>query len=473
MTSTFGGLSSALTGLNAARLGTSIAGQNIQNANTEGYTRQRVQTSALSPVASTGLFQSAPGAGQGVQTDAIARLGDSFLDSRVRTTAGTSGYATARATAMAGIETTLREPGSDGLSSKLQDFWASWQDLSNHPGESAPSGALLKAAAAVTTTLAEGYRGLEAQWNSARAQTAGLVTEVNASARGIAELNAQIRSASNAGAPVNELVDRRNVLAEKVASLAGGTVRDAGDGTIEVLVGGNALVSGETARPLAVSGPARFGDPGTVQLEWAHRPGVPASLDGGQIAGNVSVLAPADGTGRGGAIAEAAASLNKVATSIAGQVNAVHREGATTTGVTGLDFFSTDPGVPAALGIKTIPGTAAGIAAGKPGSGSLDGSIADRLSQLGTGQASPDTTWSSIVTGIGVTARADHQSAELGLAAAGAAKDLQLSGASVSFDEENVSLLANQHAYQAAARVISAMDEMLDTLINQTGRVGR
>jgi flagellar hook-associated protein 1 FlgK len=473
VTSTFGGLSSALTGLNAARLGTQVAGQNVQNANTEGYTRQRVETSAIAPTARTGMFNTGKTAGQGVRVDVIARLGDTFLDARVRGTAGASGYSTARATAMAGIETTLREPGSDGLSAKLNDFWAGWQDVANHPGESAQSGVLLKAAAAVTVSIAGTYQGLESQWNTIRDSTAGLVNEVNASAEGIAVLNGQIREATHAGNSVSELVDRRNLLTEKVASLVGGTVRDSGDGTVEVLVGGNALVTGDSARPLALAGPGRFGQAGTVQVEWAHRPGSPAALDGGKIAGNLSILAPAQADGRGGAIAQAASDLNAVATQIATQVNDIHKQGVTTSGTTGLDFFSLTPGVPAAAGLKVIPVTVDGVAAGAPGGGTLDGSVADRISQLGIGDASPDTAWAKIVTGIGTTSRADQQQAEMNEVAAASAKSVQLSGASVDLDEENISLLSSQHAYQAAARVISAMDEMLDTLINQTGRVGR
>lgn len=473
MTSTFGGLNAALTGLNASRLGAAVAAHNVQNASTEGYTRQRVQASALAPIAHTGLFTTVQNAGQGVKVDAVARLGDSFNDARVRNTAGAAGYSSSRATAMAGIEVTLREPGSDGLSAKLDDFWAGWQDVANHPGETAQTGVLLKAAAAVTSIISGTYRDLEAQWNSIRDQTAGLVDEVNSSAEGIATLNGQIRAAAHAGNSVSEMMDRRNILAEKVATLAGGTVREAADGTIEVMVGGNALVSGDSARPLAVAGPAKFNVTGTVQVEWAHRPGAPAALDGGKIAGSVSILAPASADGRGGAIHQAAADLNAVATQIATQVNEVHRDGVTTTGTTGLDFFTLGAGLPAALGLKVIPVSPDGVAAGSPGGGTLDGSNADRISQLGFGDGSPDTAWNTIVTGIGVVSQADQQSADMTEVSSAAAKNAQLAGSSVDLDEENINLLAHQHSYQAAARMISALDEMLDTLINQTGRVGR
>jgi flagellar hook-associated protein 1 FlgK len=58
-------------------------------------------------------------------------------------------------------------------------------------------------------------------------------------------------------------------------------------------------------------------------------------------------------------------------------------------------------------------------------------------------------------------------------AASAAAAQAQVSGAGVDFDEENVNILAAQRAYQAAARVMSAIDEALDVLINRTGLVGR
>ena len=81
--------------------------------------------------------------------------------------------------------------------------------------------------------------------------------------------------------------------------------------------------------------------------------------------------------------------------------------------------------------------------------------------------------WSGIVTGIGVESRGAQQREALTSAAEVSAVTGRASQASVSLDEENVNLLTNQHAYQAAARVMTAVDEALDVLINRTGLVGR
>jgi len=108
-----------------------------------------------------------------------------------------------------------------------------------------------------------------------------------------------------------------------------------------------------------------------------------------------------------------------------------------------------------------------------PGSGALDGSIADKISLIGKEADSPDALWSSTVTSIGATTKTELKLSVLADLAATSASTNQLANSSVDLDEENVNLLMSQQAYNAAARVLTTMDEMLDTLINRTGLVGR
>ncbi|MHA7275592.1 flagellar basal body rod C-terminal domain-containing protein [Arthrobacter sp. Hz1] len=153
-------------------------------------------------------------------------------------------------------------------------------------------------------------------------------------------------------------------------------------------------------------------------------------------------------------------------------MNAIHSQGATTGGTTGLDFFAIG-GDPAARNLTVVPVDESGIAAGTPGGGGLNGANADAISQLGAAADSPDVSWAGFVTQLGLETKAALQTAVLADLAASASTGRQLSNASVDMDEENLNLLAYQHAYQGAARVIAAIDEMLDTLINRTGVVGR
>lgn len=469
--STFGALNTAYRGLTAAQQGMNVAGQNIANAATEGYTRQRVDQSSLAAPA-RGLFSGgALQPGQGVSVNAISRLGSSFLDAGVRSAGAQAGYATVRSAALQGIEGILQEPGDNGISAALQGFWSAWQGAANQPTESGPKGLLLTAANSVTDKISSAYKALDSQWSGVRSEALDAVTAVNAAAAQVASYNTTIRSTLAAGGSANELIDARAKLTDQIAGLAGGTVREQPDGTVDVLVGGNALVTGGSVRTLKLGGASAMADAATdaPRVEWTN-PGGTAALDGGELAGALSVLAPASG-GSGGPIAEAAESYNRFATSLATAVNTVHKSGVTGAGATNVDFFTTGAG-PAALSIAG-PTSTANIALKASTGGALDTSIADTISQLGTGANSPDKVWAGIVTDIGVQSRGARQHESLTDAAQASARTSRASQSSVSLDEENVSLLTNQHAYQAAARVMTAVDEALDVLINRTGLVGR
>jgi len=470
--STFGALNTAYRGLTAAQQGMNVAGQNIANAATEGYTRQRVEQSALAAPA-RGIFSGgAVQPGQGVSVDAIARLGNSFLDGSVRSASAQAGYASIRSSTLQGIEGVLQEPGDNGISTALQEFWSAWQGAARQPGEDGPKALLLTAANFVTDKIAAGYQALQSQWSSVRAQASDAVDAVNAAATQVAAYNATIRSTLAAGGSANELIDARAKVTETISRLAGGTVREQADGTVDVHIGGNSLVMGASVRALQLAGAAKLADATNDEprIEWTNPSGM-AALDGGELAGALSVLAPA---GKGGAIAQAAESYNGFATKLAEIVNEVHEGGQLpgNPGATGIAFFNISGTGPAALSIKG-PASTSGIALKTSDKGALDTSIADKIAQLGTGAASPDKFWSGIVTTIGVQSRGAQQREALTSAAQVSAVTSRASQASVSLDEENVSLLTNQRAYQAAARVMTAVDEALDVLINRTGLVGR
>jgi len=472
--STFGALSTAYSGLVAAQQALDVAGQNIANAGTDGYTRQRIDQTAVGPAARSGLSGAAPQVGEGAAVQRIERLGNALLDATARSTAASSGYAEQRSAAYQNVEAILQEPGGSGVSAQLQSFWSAWHDVANQPGEPAPASVLIDDGQQLAAKLSSGYSALAAQWSATRADAQTMVTTVNDAASQIAALNSSIRSALASGGSANELIDARSRLTDNIASLAGGTVREQGDGTVSVYVGGNALVAGDAARAIQLTGSAAMGDatsPGP-SLVWADRPSVPVSLDGGSIAGALSVLAPADGHGTGGPLAEAGASYNAFATALATAVNTVHAAGQSSAGTTGLEFFRLDPAVPSAEGLSVVPTDASGIATGAAGTGAYDGSTADAIAQISVQPGSPDSLWAAFVTTTGSSSRAAQQQETFASTAASNAKTAQTSSASVSLDEENLGLVAGQHAYQAAARVMSAIDQALDTLINHTGTVG-
>jgi flagellar hook-associated protein 1 FlgK len=469
--STFSGLNTAMSGLNAARLAMETAGNNLANVGTAGYTRQRAEFVSAGSVASTGLLASRPGVAQGVVLTGIARLADAHLDARVRGTVALAAQSDTRAEGLTNLEGILREPGDNGLSSLLNNFWAGWEDVANQPGESAPAAVLLQSAQAVVDRIGQSRTEITDQWNAQRKSLDTMVNDVNAAASTVAELNAQIRSVMATGGAPNALLDQRAVLTQNIAELSGASVRELPDGTVDVLIDGNALVTGSTVRPLEVTGSATI-DGGTApSLQWAHRPGSIA-LQGGRLAGAVSLLAPADVAGTGGPLAEAAKSLDGIAAKLATTVNAAQLNGLTVGGNPGPPFFGFDPAKPAGT-LKVLATGANDLATGSQGGGALDGSNATEISKLGDSPAGPDALWTDMVIKIGTATKSEAQQAVSAAVAAAGAVNAQQSVSAVSLDEENVALIANQHAFQGAARVMTAIDEMLDTLINRTGLVGR
>ena len=475
MVSTFGSLQTAYSGLAAARSGLDVTGQNIANAGTAGYTRQRIVQSSVGAPAQTGIVRGAAAlAGQGVSVDAIARLASSTLDTRVRFSSGAAAYAATRATALDQLETGLHEPGADGLATKLDGLWSAFGDLATHIDDPGAASALIGAAKTVASTLASGSAAVDAQWTATRGTVGSQVVQVNDAASRVATLNASIRSTIAGGGSANDLLDQRDQLTTQIASLTGAGVRDNGDGTVDVVIGGNALVQGTSARSLALGGATTLSGTATDApgLSWVGGAGGPVTLDGGSIAGGLSLLGPANAARSGGALAEASAAYDRVATDLATKVNAAHGAGTTPSGATGAPFFALTAGVPAAQGLTVVPTDASGLAT-RDATGRYDASALTASAAVGTGTGAPDATWATFVTGVGSASRTATSEATLTGLALTNAQTQQQSGAGVSLDEENVNLLAYQHAYQGAARVLTAVDEMLDTIINRLGLVGR
>lgn len=474
--SAFSGLSTALSSLRAQRQALDATGQNIANANTKGYTRQRVDMTAVSPLQRASMSTSSM-LGAGVSVTGVTRLGDSFLDARLRSESAVAGFQSSRAEALARLETTLTEPSDKGLAAGLTKFWASWQDVANAPEDPAARKVLLGDARALVDQIGAGYRAVETQWDQTRTEVDATVSQVNTAATGIAQLNEQIRSITVSGGNANELIDRRNSMVTELSKVLGATGRENADGTLDVIVDGNALVRGVKANVVTtvgaytMAGATQGASPAVVALTWASS-GTPVNLSGGELASQINNLAPVD---QGGVYAYAAGAYDDIAQALMTSVNTVHATGQTTTTppTTGVDFFTRDVTAPFATGLSVAITDPNQVAVADPTKGALDGSIADAISQLATMKDGPDSKWRSFTVDLGVNVRAAEQRADVTEANRATAERLVLSQGSVDIDEETVNLLAYQRAYEGAARVLTTVDQMLDVLINRTGVVGR
>src|SRR5215218_2015000 len=163
--SSFSGLSTALSSLHAQRQALEVAGQNVANANTVGYTRQRAQMSSVEALAAPSLHSGGLAPGTGVRVDGVARLGDVFLDARLRSETGGAAFAATRAETYARLESTVAEPSDKGLSAALSTFWASWENVGNTPDSESARAVLLQDATALADRISTGYAAVSTQWS--------------------------------------------------------------------------------------------------------------------------------------------------------------------------------------------------------------------------------------------------------------------------------------------------------------------
>jgi flagellar hook-associated protein 1 len=467
--STFSSLNAATTALWAQRRALDVTGQNIANVNTEGYSRQRVDLQALGGSVVPAFYSTSPGIGAGVSADDVQRIRDAFLEGRGHTEHANSARLLVEADTLEQVETAFREPGDTGIQSLLTEVWDGWEDVANQPDTDAARAQVIKRLETLVGGIQFSNASLEAQWTQTRENLDVLVKDVNAAATTIAELNKAIRGAHQAGLPANDLADRRDVLVMKLADQVGATVRPGQFGTLDVVVGGMSLVSGSSASTLAVVGatdPDLVGtDPPRIVTGSGNYPIAVDGTAGGQLSALTTII-PGYRT-----------QLDTIAESLATALNAGQAAGFDLEGSAGdpiLGPVGGGPGSITAANIKLEFTDPKFIAASGVGGGpNLDNSNADKIGKLRDAPAGVDANYRKMIVELGVQAAVAIRNQDIQAVITTQVDAARESVAGVNIDEEMTNMLSFQHAYSAASRMVTAIDETLDQLINRTGLVGR
>jgi flagellar hook-associated protein 1 FlgK len=400
--------------------------------------------------------------GGGVTVTSIRRLADAFVDARQRDAYAQSAFADGRAQALTSAEQVLGEPSDTGLAKQLTEFWSSWQGVANSPDSIPARQGLLSKAATIVGTIQQGRLNVDSVYTDTRNQLNALVTQVNSTAAGIADLNDKIRAASAGGQVPNELVDQRDQLVLMLSRLTGATARNQDDGTVSVSVNGIGVVMGTRSTSLQVSGGDQIDTltSNPLQLTWSS--GAGATFGSGQLGAVVDSLTST--------YPDLAASFDDVATTLATSVNTLHSTAQDLDGTATGDFFTGTTAKTLAVAVTNPRGVGAAAVSGSP---SLDNSIADQIAQLSTSKSGPDIRWGAIVAAAGVSSAQAQTQMSVRTAIQNQADANRASASGVSIDEEMSNMLMYQRSYEGAGRVMTTIDEMLDTLINRTGQVGR
>jgi flagellar hook-associated protein 1 FlgK len=428
----FTGLQTALRGLEANQTGIDVTGHNIANANTEGYTRQSAdftESTALTIPAFSNVTGAGVQLGTGVDVSSISRIRDQFLDTQYRAQNTLSGNASSNAQELGDVQTAVNEPSTDGISAAMSSFWSAWSALGQSPTSSSAQQGVIEAG----TTLATTFNQVDQQMATVQQQASDQYTALTAAggqvdqyAQQLGSLNQQIGQATAAGQSPNDLLDQRDEILDKLSAMA--TVQTTTDpATNEVTV-----KFGDAATPLVA---------GTT-VTW---PQTMTSSAGGQLG---SLLDLSSSTGQ---IQTLRNSLSGVAAQVISDVNGLQPSSS--------PFFSgTD-----ASNIA-VAATASTITAS---SASGSGDVAQSIANLSGGTADQD--FSTFVGQVGSAVSAAQSASSTASSVLSAIDDQRSSTSGVSLDEEMANLITFQRGYEASARMMSTIDSVLNTLINQVG----
>lgn len=523
---TFLGFETAKSGLTAAQKGIDIAGQNLTNWDSAGYTRQRITQVAVATDSYRSRYASTSGrigvAGMGVDITGIAQLRDSFLDRRYREENTDVGYYTQSDNILSDIQSALDEfnPNSDnGLRACILNINSALKNFSTNAYSSTHANIVATEFKSLTQTLQQ----LSSKLQSARGQQVYdldiSTQEVNKKLQQIAGINQSIlEDASNAQDNAyfgpNELLDQRNLLLDELSKHSDFEYQDNADGTVTVTVNGQTAVSGGKYDTMELQ---KDETTGVVSLKWISSNGdvktasgsLKASLDYingrgpnlqntgesaergflyyqdklnafaqtiASVANNVIPEANADGTpkvdGNGKTIYRQLLGALSDQVGLDGEYHVVNDIPITADNLSVSDAWAADSDY--IIYQKTTDGDADNV-------GNYALAFANAITSDSQGfDANGDVfkgTFLDYVKNYSSTLGEDVSFAESRKTASGSIVDnLESSRDEVSgvvVDEEVTNMMLYQKSLAAASRLMTVLDEALDVLINKTGIVGR
>lgn len=412
----------------SAQQGINLTGRNIANVNTPGYTRRRLVQGAVSSV-SNGPAR-------------VERIRDRFIDDRIHLETQNLGRQEARKEILETVEVLLEGTSKSGIGAALDAFWTGWQDVANNPAGLTERSVLLSEAKTLSFAFRQTYTGLDRMKRDIDLRIKEGMSEVRRLSDDIANLNEKIAQSEIRGLDANGLRDQRGIALKSLSNLVDVVATEGENDTLYVFTA--------EGRSLVVNNTAAAWDPADI-ADGATR---------GRIAGWREARSDILGY---------MADLETLADGIMTQVNERHAKGFDLNGNTGADFFTSTPSSLLTLNI-TEPNqiAAAQTAGGVPGDNRNALAIADLQNQpvLEGGLSTFGEFYNALVGGVGGDVAAARQKTAYQSDMVAQLENFRESVSGVSIDEELIHLTRFQNAYQAAAKLITTADEMMDTLMN-------
>jgi flagellar hook-associated protein 1 FlgK len=467
--------------LQANQVAMQVISHNMANVNTPGYTRQKAILEAQLAFSNDQIKL-----GLGVKVDSVIQQSDQFTTRTIHQKAASLKEYESKATVLAHVESLWNETGDATMSQTLDEFWNAWQEVANNPGDSAARTALLGKA----QILAQKFNSLSSDMQQTRSNiTTDIqsgIGEVNKLTDQIAQLNDQIVSAEASQTTANDFRDKRNQLLEELSGWVGVDSIEQDNGSVTVLSnGGVLLVNGNKHWDLSTAGDSIYYN--GVQSDISDR------INGGKIGGLLDL--------REETIPQYMANLDEMAGTLIQQVNSLHVNGYNLAGNQGMYFFNnfqTAPNLPnsgdysgAASYISLSSDVlghpeniAAGSASGAPGDNGnalaiaalqTDGTLSIRnwtITNRGANRSSStdtetlDSYYQDLAGELGILVQDTNQKQDFAQTVINGLQQVRDSVSGVNLDEELTEMMKVQHAYEAASKIITVTDQLMQTLLS-------
>ncbi|HUD22734.1 MAG TPA: flagellar hook-associated protein FlgK [Acidobacteriaceae bacterium] len=452
-----GGLNTTLLvgmqALDATQGAIAATSNNIANANTPGYTREVAQFSENQETDSGTVVS-----GGGVSLDGLQSVRDELLNLQIQQQTSQQSSVNTQSTTLQQIQNYFSTSSGNDISSELAAFSSSLSQLSAAPTSSGAQQGVLSSGQDLANAFNSTANGLTSAQSYANGQVTQTVAQINSLTSQIAQLNGQLTQSATASNGGGTIEDQRDQLVQQLSALTGISVTQTNDGETITTGNGSPLVMGGQSFTLQTTA----GSDGMQQVLDSNGNNITASIQGGTLGGAIQV--------RDQTVPGILTQLNTLASQFATAFNAAQAQGFDPSGNAGQNFFTVPANAAnAASGISVAITDPSLIATSSDGSAGSNGNVANLsavlTNALPSGQ-SPAGSYASMVFQVGNAAsNATSQSTAIGLNLQ-QLTNLQGSVSAVSTDEETTNLIRFQTAYEAAARIVSTIQQLNTVTLN-------
>ncbi|MCS7228993.1 MAG: flagellar hook-associated protein FlgK [Candidatus Kryptonium sp.] len=444
MAGLFGIIETAKKAIHSSRTGMEVTSHNVSNVNTPGYTRQRVNLTSTDALSSNSGMINA-----GVKITGIKQIRNEFIEGEIRRVSNLLSSYSAEKEILTRIESLLNEPSDVGLGQLLENFFNAFDDLSKNPEDRSIRVSVAQTGRALAQRFNDIFYGLLGIKKDIIADLEAKIKNINQIIEDLGKLNQSAINQHNSGFETNDVRDKINQKLKELSNLADIVVSYDESGSVRVSIGGVTVVERNFVQAIDL----KFSD-GVVKIVSTQTESE-LRLNSGEVFVLQNMF--------NRQVPEIIQRFDELAKNLSKKVNEIHKVGYSIDGTTGLDFF-----VGTSIGSiqvnKIIIDNPLKISA-SINKDAGNNQVALAISALrNDGQISG--VYNSIVSDIGLKAKISSDNENLHRMILKQLETQRDAFSGVSIDEEMLNMIKFQKMFEASAKVIQTVNEMIDTILS-------